>query len=408
MDQAPGADGYPRTYRYAPWVLVLGPLMGLFFLGIAFVGSFALWRSSSPPPSYQLPLILLGLLVPAALGGWCFIGVFRSKLVLTADAVEVHGAFRVRRMARADIAGRRTQALQYGQQLTVLRSRDPRAPELKISQSMRTDATWNAWLAALPDLDAQAARDLEAEVAANPELGQTPEERLARLAAARKLARSATFVTYAVAAWAYFYPRPYGAALLAVAALPWLAIVLVARSRGLLRIDSQRNDPRPSLALAVILPGIALLMRSLTDVGMFELWYVLAYAALVAGLITWAALTSDAALRARPWAALLLCAVAGCPYGYGAVVLGNAELDHSAGTDYRVAVLERHMSRGGRSTYYYLLLGRWGARTEPAQERVPRDLYLQAAPGSSVCIHRGAGALAIPWYVVRSCDASHG
>jgi hypothetical protein len=91
-------------------------------------------------------------------------------------------------------------------------------------------------------------------------------------------------------------------------------------------------------------------------------------------------------------------------YGYGAVVLGNSELDAAAGRNYRVEVLAMHYSHGSRSTTYYLTLAPWGPRTRPEDVSVARNLYSATRPGEQVCVHQGAGALGIGWYVVKTCD----
>ncbi len=381
------------------WVYLLAIPMGLASCGLGIALVFLL----GAPPRSSGALWALGLLVTAsvAFGAWMVAATLRSKVVLTEDAVAVHGLLGVRRLARSDIAGRRLLSLQYGQKVLVLSPKDPRARALKISSTLRTDAVWDAWINTLPDLDAQEAQALEAEVAANAELGQTPEERLARLAAARKLANALSYTTYAVAAWGYVYPRPYWLAMLVLGALPWIAIVLVARSSGLVRIDSRRGDPRPTLAIAVIVPGFVLLMRAVSDVGVLDIERALIFATVTAALLVWAAMMSDAAARARPWSALLLLLLA-CAYGYGAVVLADCLLDSAPGENFRVAVLASHVSRG-RNTSYHLLLDRWGPRSAPADVTVSRDLYGRAPPGSMVCVHRGPGALGISWYVVRGC-----
>lgn len=393
------ASDYPRTYRAARWVYLLTVPVGLAFcaLGVALAW---LLGSQTQSPGALAGVALLATAV-AAFGALMMAATLRSRVVLSFDAVEVHGLIRVRRLARADIAGRRLLSLQYGQKMLVLCPKDPRVRALKIASSMRTDAVWDAWVGALPDLDAQEAQALEAEVAANAELGQTPEERLARLGAARKLANALNLTTYAAAAWGYIYPRPYGLAVLALAVLPWAAILMVAKSSGLCRIDSRRGDPRPTLAIPMIIPGLVLLMRAVLDVGVLDIGRALIFAAVAAGLLTWAALMSDSAARERPWSALLLLLL-GCAYGYGAVVLGDRLLDSAPGENFRVAVLARHVSRG-RSTSYHLQLDRWGPRSEPDDVTVSGDLYAQSPPGSTVCVHRGPGALGISWYDVVGC-----
>jgi hypothetical protein len=390
---------YPRTYRAARWVYLITIPVGLAFCGLGVALAYLLGSQAQSPGA--LAGVALIVATTAGFGIWMLAATLRPKVVLTADAIETHGLIRVRRLARADIAGRRLLSLQYGQKMLLLCAKDPRVRALKIPSSMRTDAVWDAWVGALPDLDAQEAQALEAEVAANAELGQTPEQRLARLGAAKKLAKALNLTTYAVAAWAYFYPRPYGLAMVALGLLPWIAIVMVAKSSGLCRIDSRRGDPRPTLAIPMIIPGLLLLMRAVLDVGVLDLVRALIFAAAAAGLLTWAAFMSDSAVRERPWSVALLLLL-GCAYGYGVVVLGDCLLDSAPGENFRVAVLAHHVTHG-RSTSYHLQLDRWGPRSEPDDVTVSQDLYEQSPPGSTVCVHRGPGALGISWFEVVGC-----
>jgi len=365
-----------------------------------------LWLVSgrSPAGSSAAAPLLIGLPPLMLLGAYLLGSAWRAKLVLTEDAIELHGLFRVRRLGRSDIAGRRMQQLNYGQTMTELVPNIPGTRPLKFSQSsMRSDALLDAWVSALPDLDARDAQASEAEIAADGELGQTPGERLARLAQAKRVAKAFNALTWGAALWGFFYPQPYAAAVLVAAILPWAAIALVAKSGGLYRLDRRRNDVRPNLASALYLPGFVLLMRAVQDVGVLDWQRPLVYGALIAVVLCWAALRADATVGEQRITAAVLFALA-CVYGWGAVVLTNSELDRASGSDYRVQVFDRHYSRGSRSTSYYLRLAPWGPRRAPQDVSVPRGLYASAPPGSVVCIHQGPGALGIPWYVVRACS----
>jgi hypothetical protein len=393
------AGDFPRAYGAGLWARALCILVGVPLLAGGALLALTLLRGHQLAAPW-LSLVVFGV---ALLGLYVIVGAWRYRLTLTADAIEVRGALRTRRMARADIAGRRLLTVQYGQKLLVLCPRAPGAKELKISRTgLRTDAAFDSWIASLPDLDADEARGFEAQVAADAELGQTPGERLERLAAARKVAQGANAAAYALFFWGWFYPRPYALPLLAAALLPWAAIGLTAKSGGLYRLDTRRNDPRPHLGSAVLLPGFMLLIRAMTDIGVLDYPRALTYAAVAALLLTWAAFMSDAGLRARPASALLLLGMV-CPYGYGVTVLGDSQLDYRPARDYRVEVLTRHVSRGSRSTTYHLLLDRWGPRPDPNDVTVPREVYLVAEPGSFVCVHQGPGLLDVPWFVVNLC-----
>jgi hypothetical protein len=268
---------------------------------------------------------------------------------------------------------------------------------------MRTDAALEAWLNSIPDLDAQEAAAARAEIVADPELGQTPDERLASLERAKKLARVFNGVTWAAAGWGFFYPQPYALALLVLALLPWAAIILAAKGHGLYRLDGRRNDVRPNLAAAMYLPGFVLLMRAVEDVGVLDWKLALTYSVLATVIVFLAATRGDPTLWERRSVAVGLFCLMGA-YGYGTVTLGNSELDAAAGQNYRVQVLAMHYSRGSKSTSYYLKLAPWGPRTQPEDVSVSSALYGVTRPGSEVCVHQGPGALGIGWYVVRACD----
>src|SRR4029079_5866216 len=54
--------------------------------------------------------------------------------------------------------------------------------------------------------------------------------------------------------------------ILPLAALPWIAILLVFRSRGGWKLDHRKNDPNPSLPLPFLLPGFFLLLVTIDDI----------------------------------------------------------------------------------------------------------------------------------------------
>ena len=392
---------YPRTYRMAPWgralIIVLGSTLVVVGAGLVFLTSNDASRSQV---SDSLLILSAALALPGLL---IVISIWRSKLVLSADAIEVHGIFGVSRLARADIAGRRLVRLRYGQTQTQLVPRGEGMKTLRLSpSSLKTDALYDRWIASLPDLDALEVKAAEAQVAADPELGQSPEERLARVAGARKSANAFNVVVSCLAAWGYLYPRPYAPALLTLAIMPWVAVWVVARSNGLYRVLARRNEIRPSLAWPIFMPGFLLLIRALQDVGVLDLARALSFATGVAALLAGAAFMSDPRLH-KERASAVLWMLFLLAYGYGTVVLGNRLLDRSPGEAYRVEVLGKRMSHGSRSTSYYLLLAPWGPRPKPREVSVPGSLYTDMQRGGSVCIQQGPGALGIGWYVIGRC-----
>ncbi len=58
--------------------------------------------------------------------------------------------------------------------------------------------------------------------------------------------------------WGLYSPQPYELAILPLAALPPVAVAIVAISGDLYRVDGGRNDAHPTLAPAIHAPAIVL------------------------------------------------------------------------------------------------------------------------------------------------------
>jgi hypothetical protein len=263
---------------------------------------------------------------------------------------------------------------------------------------LQRDAAFDAWIEALPDLDAQDEAASRAAIADNPEFGSSEPERLERLAGARRIATVLNGLAIGAAGWGYLYPRPYGLAVASLVLLPWVALLLVFRSHGLFRVSTQRNDVRPSLAPCLYVPGFALLARAVGDVGVIDLTQAFAVALAVGVVLALVAIASDVSARtpAAIFGLIVLCG----PYGYGAAVTMNALVDRSARQDFKVPVLTRYMTHG-RSTSYHLRLAPWGPRSEQNDVMVSQAVY--SAPGDTVCIQLKAGALGIRWFWIGRC-----
>src|SRR6516162_2511667 len=115
-----------HTYRMALWAraMVLG--VGVAFLGGAAALALLIGRSANP----SLAAVVVPTLPLVLLGGYLLLGGLRSRVVLTADAIESYGALMMRRLAHSDIKGRRLLRLQYGQTAVELVPREPGARSL--------------------------------------------------------------------------------------------------------------------------------------------------------------------------------------------------------------------------------------------------------------------------------------
>ncbi|BAU47474.1 hypothetical protein SVA_0895 [Sulfurifustis variabilis] len=404
----PAADAldpsrFPRTYRVSTRNRILFLLLG----GVALAGGLAgMWyfgtghETKTMTEAVALAAVSFGFVL---LGGALVLYVLTTKVVLRADAIELHDFMRTRTLRRDDIAGWRVLQAQHVSVLT-LESKRAGVKPLKITQILKTDALLDAWLAGLSDLDARERERSTAEIAASRDLGRTSEERLARLAVARKVANALTGIAVVVSAWGFLLPEPYELVIASLAALPLVAVALAARAGSLYQIAGHKNDARASLALVFIGPGMVLGLRAILDIELLEWGPALAATVVAAAALTLVLAATDRQMRGRRWELLAMLFLS-LFYAYGGVVEANALLDRSAPQVYEAKVVDKHKS-SGKTTQYYLRLTPWGPRATEEDVSVTRDLYESSSAGRTMCVVYRAGALEIPWFTVYPCRGS--
>jgi TPR repeat protein len=412
QDLRPGPALYPRVYHASPrWLAFCGGL-GLVALVASLVGlGFGAAHYTDAPGIGAIVLVVSVCLGFAALGAYMIADTLASTIILDTDRIEYRHLFRRQRIRLDEIAGRKIQRTGNGPATLILVPRDVGTKKFKIPCVHRTDAVFDDWLKQLPDLDVidakRAQEELqrsEAEIAIAPEFGRTPAQRLARLALARKLAKALHVAVIVLYVWAMVDPRPYTLVIALLAAMPWLAVVLVVGTRGLFRIDVPRNDGHPNLIHLAMLPGLVLGLRAFLDVDLVAWTDTLIPAAFGCVTLVVAFAAADRGLRQR-LAALLVLVPFAAAYAEAAIILGNALLDRSPAEIIRVAVQDKHVESGKR-TMWYLRLAPWGSRLEADDIKVAKGLYAAVAPGQIVCLHLRQGALKIGWFWAATCPAA--
>lgn len=374
-------------------LIAAASLLGIWYFGTGH-------ESVNPQGVLIMVVICLGFFL---LGAYLIVAMLKSKIILTADAIELYEPFKTKHLLRSQIAGWRVIPTQYVSTLEFT-PRDPHAKKLKFALTIKPDAAFDSWLSTLPNLDAQDLEKSRAELDANQELGLTHEQRTERLAAAANYAKYLTWVTWAASAWGWFYPQPYTAAILVLAALPLAAILLGLRTKGVYQFDGRRNDARPSLAVPVMTPGFILALRALTDLSFINWKQLLAPLLFVTVAFTVAVASADPVSTRKRWPLLAIFFIAGF-YGGGVSALADALLDRSSPQVYQTRVLHKHVSTG-RHTTWYLRLAAWGPQAQTSEVGVPRLFYSSVQPGQTICVHYHPGALKIPWYLVAPCPST--
>jgi hypothetical protein len=404
VDGSPAGGGeYPRIYRVTPaWKMGICLLAGILLLGsLAGAWGFGVIAAETRDAPRGLVLAFFFATVASAMAFY-IIDTLKSAIILKPDRLEVHELWRVRRVLRSTIETQQVLHPPNSPAVLVVRLKAPSNLKIKLPIMWRTDSAWQAWFAAIPDVDAEAAKAFEGAIEANSELGTTPAERQQKLRTARSVTRIATWVNVGLIAWAYIYPHPYEFVIFVLAALPWVAVCIMARSPGLYVLNAPRGSGRPDLTILLISPGFLLSIRALQDCHILDWQRLLLLATLVAMALMGGVLWALPSARQRLGVVALTLALL-MSYGYGAAALGNAVLDRTQGSTYPTTVYGKHIT-SGRNRTPMMQLGPWGPRTMQEETSVPWEVYRSTTVGDKVCVLLHPGAFSVPWYRVVQCQ----
>lgn len=397
---AMSGPSFPRTYRMRPLARYILVVLGL---AIAGVSAFGCWYfSTSPeyagkPGQWGLVGICIGFVL---LGACCALWVSMSRVVLHGDSIESIGPIASSRLRNEDILGYRVMQQQNAPPDWVLIPQPGQGKLIRVNQSMGVDELFFQWLGAFPDLDARDRAEAEQELKTDTTLGDTDEERLRNLARARRIAKALSAASFILLVWAFF-PRPYLVVIGLLMALPLACIAIAYQSRGLFRLDEQKNDPRPNVAYPFIMPGFLLMLRAVVDFDYVD-GGTLAGWSILAGLVVWVlAMSADPKSVQNKFTrfALLFCLMA---YGYGATATANCAFDNAPARYFPTRVIEKHVETG-RTTSYKMTIAPWGPYKENDEVTVLYPFYQRVQTGDTVCAYLRPGVLKVSWYVVADC-----
>lgn len=353
---------------------------------------------SAGNPRSAIPMAISAVL--AGTGLYMAMIALRSRLVIDGTRVQVQGAVRSREFDLSEVEGYRTFQGRY-QSFRVICLKNG-AGKIQL-MTYATDDTLEEWFAGLKDLDARDREQLLEKIDADQELGATPEERRSALSRAKWVNIAAWVVDGAAAAEFVWGPVEYRLAAVAVLALaPVVAAYLLYRQPLLYGIFKAKSDPRGEVSPVLLISGFGLL-TGVAEMNFISTELLLPFIGI--GFLALLAMFYPAARKSPRFGATLtgLCFLSGF-YGWGLAASVDAAADRSAPQCYTAQVLGGHISRGSRSTSYYLELEPWGPyQTIATQMRVSGKTYYAARQGDIVCVALHPGALRAPWYELVAC-----
>ncbi len=235
--------------------------------------------------------------------------------------------------------------------------------------------------------------------------GETEQQREANLKQASRIATGVNILGGLVGAWTLLFPRPYAYAVMASIIMPIIGLVVIANFSGLIRIGHKKGSAFPSVIYAVLVPGLALLLRALQDFSIFsysKIWIPMVVIAVGCMIIAnWN--SKEYSYRSRADLMDMLGSMLFTfAYGYGALVTANCLFDQSEPQVFQARVLDKRTTSGRHSTSYHLDLSPWGQREEADDVTVSKQVFDRAYVGGDVNVYLMEGRFGIPWFEVNT------
>ena len=337
-----------------------------------------------------------------ALAAYFFGVALRSRLVIEGTRIEVRGAFRERSADLGEIEGFAPCSSRYGsfRQLVLKEGRGA----ISIQSSFKTDDDYRAWFQQIPDLDQRDREALLAEIEKQQDLGATPEERLGALTRANQQNKVLLVVVAAAVAGLNFAPHAWLAPCAVLVMLaPFAAAYLCWSAPLLYTVFKKRSDPRADTSYILMVASLGLLLRMRENhfLSVHPLLPAMAMAAVAIVLAYYQAARAGANRRA-----ILAVFLVAALYGYSAIAVADVFFDSAPGQAFTSQVVGGHVSRGSRSTTYYLRLAPWGPVETADDVSVPSSLYRATHLGDTICLDLHPGRLRAPWFHVAACPSA--
>ncbi|WP_116106104.1 hypothetical protein [Lewinella sp. IMCC34191] len=388
-----------RMYRVKIGSPIGGYVICAVLTGIALWMIRAVFTDLDDQTSLATKLVITVLFGTVAIGTiWYAVDLHFRYLVVDESGIRKRRIFRENYLAFDHIAGHRS--MHEGNGL-ILEAKDGRR---MIIEKDYVDPEHSLLTLCLryPDLDEVSRKKDRQRVLSDHEVGFSRSEREAKLNSAMRQARMINWLAGLVGAWVWIYPHPYSFAYGTAIAVPLLAAVLVARSGGLIRLDSRKSSARPGVTTGLYFLVAALFIRGLIDFEPYDygsLWPILLATSLLLTAVIVMVFASE--VKSKPGIAAVFCLTA--MYAYGSLLHVNCYYDDREASRYPVEVMDKSYS-SGRNQSYYLHLSEWKARPRKEMNRVSRSLYNRVEAGDSVLVLYRAGKLGVPWYRVVTAD----
>ncbi|MFX1708660.1 hypothetical protein PV783_32145 [Chitinophaga sp. CC14] len=392
-----------KAYSLAPGWKIFFYIFSILIMGGGAAGFVYVFSEGNDSTAITLVSIFSGLAVIA--GVWIILKTYMGKVIHGEDFIRTETLFVKKELLFNQIKG-----YTVDEHYLHLIPNAEGLKKLKIALSYNGTHELQAWARKryrnLIVSKSEAEETLK-EVMSDERYGTQRNERKNHLKKARWDARMVTIISFIISGCIFITPVALYAAILAMI-IPWVAIALTYYYKGLITIYTYKENPLPSIFLAIVVPGFILLIDGSRGIHLADtthVWLPVIAITLLMGSFIIATVKHGMLManRASAWAGTLLYLFLVPTYSYGVVITLNTSFDNSQALYYETHVTNKRTT-SGRSSSHYLQLEPWGPVHRIEELKVHSSFYQRTPVSGRVGIYLKKGWLDIPWFIVADAQ----
>ena len=378
--------------------LRLGERVGIYFVLATYFlcASVVLWMTYIGAMKNTFSSMLIGSIIFGIFFALITVVKLKWKLTISDERLVYIDAFSNHNVLLAEVTGYR-----YTAGHIYIELKDG-SKEIKIERRFADDKEFLRWLADnYKDSDKVRYERETAAILENDEYGQSQEERSSKLNEARNISYGLNLAGFVIMVVSIFSKQFVEIQFIISALVPAISLFIYHRYKGLVRLIGENGTAKPTITVAFIFSGVALVVISssydIIDSSSLNYYVMIAILliALAFGISIKDTYKLESNVRYLFAGGIIYIIVIGAMSTRGV----NCVLDQTSPASYRTMVISKRIVAGSRgSGAHYVRTEPWGPVTGFDEIKVTADYYEQININDSLKMDLKPGLLGAAWY----------
>jgi len=257
------------------------------------------------------------------------------------------------------------------------------------------------------DLDEFDKKEEAKKMLSNKKYGRNKSEILSKVKELKKITKPLNWVATAFALLLWFYPKFYELLVLVNIVIPFIAFLIILKSKGLIHILPDENSNYPTLNSAISFPPLVLLIRTLFDYDIYSyqnIWLPLIITSAILIYLLFNFSTDEFKVESKieklivyPFFSLVIGI-----FMFAIIIQTNCTFDNRDYETFETTIISKEISKSGKGARTYKInVDDWNGIGRKTEVEITRSQYSKLNENDKIEIILRPGLFDIPWYHIR-------